>query len=54
MNQIQCTADCTPVCTMTWSGPNLPAGTTFVLNLHDISRKQAGNYECTLVMTSVV
>jgi hypothetical protein len=32
LNQIQCTADCIPVCTMIWSGPNLPAGTTSVLN----------------------
>jgi hypothetical protein len=31
LNQIQCIADCLPVCTMTWSGPNLPAGTTSVL-----------------------
>jgi hypothetical protein len=46
LNQIQCTADCIPVCTMTWSGPNLPVGTTSVLNLHNISRNQAGNYQC--------
>lgn len=47
LNQIQCTADCIPVCTMTWSGPNLPAGTTSVLNLQNINRNQAGNYQCT-------
>jgi hypothetical protein len=47
LNIIQCTADCIPVCTMTWSGPNLPAGTTSVLNLQDINRNQAGNYQCT-------
>jgi hypothetical protein len=47
LNQIQCTADCIPVCTMTWSGPNLPAGTTSVLNLQNIKRNQAGNYQCT-------
>jgi hypothetical protein len=47
LNQIQCTADCIPVCTMTWSGPNLPTGTTSVLNLHNINRNQTGNYQCT-------
>ena len=47
LKQIQCTADCMPVCTMTWSGPNLPAGTTSVLNLQNINRNQAGNYQCT-------
>ena len=47
LNQIQCTADCIPVCTMTWSGPNLPAGTTSVLSLQNIDRNQAGNYQCT-------
>jgi hypothetical protein len=35
------------VCTMTWSGPNLPARTTSVLNLHNITRNQTGNYQCT-------
>jgi len=59
LNQIQCTADCIPVCTMTWRGPNLPAGTTSVLNLQNINRNQAGNYQCTASndvgsMTSVV
>jgi hypothetical protein len=48
LNQIQCTADCIPVCTITWSGPNLPAGTTSVLNLQNINRNQAGNYHCTV------
>ena len=47
MNQIQCTADCKPNCTMPWSGHNLPAGTTSVLNLQNISRNQAENYHCT-------
>ena len=47
LNQIQCTADCIPVCTMIWSGPNLPDGSTFVLNLHNINRNQAGKYQCT-------
>jgi hypothetical protein len=36
-----------PVCTMIWSGPNPPAGTTFVLSLQNINRNQAGNYQCT-------
>ena len=49
LNQIQCTADCIPVCTMTWSGPNLPAGTTFVLSLQNINRNQAGSYQCTAI-----
>lgn len=31
---------------MTWNGPNLPAGTTHVLNLKNIDRNQAGNYQC--------
>ncbi|XP_052063079.1 carcinoembryonic antigen-related cell adhesion molecule 1-like [Mytilus californianus] len=43
---ITCSADCKPYCTMTWSGPNLPAGTTSVLNLSNIDRNQAGNYQC--------
>jgi hypothetical protein len=47
LNQIQCTADCIPVCTMIWSGPNILAGTTSVLNLQNINRNQAGNYQCT-------
>ena len=47
LNQIQCIVDCIPVCTMTWSGPNLPADTTSVLNLQKITRNQAGNYQCT-------
>ena len=32
---------------MTWSGPNLPAETTSVLNLLNINRNQAGDYQCT-------
>ena len=32
---------------MTWSEPNLPVGTTSVLNLQNINRNQAGNYQCT-------
>ena len=32
---------------MTWSGPNRPAGTTFVLNLQNINRNQTGDYQCT-------
>ena len=47
LNQIQCTADCIPVCTMIWSGPNLPSGATSVLSLQDINRNQTGNYQCT-------
>jgi hypothetical protein len=47
LNHIQCTADCKPNCTMTWSGPNLPAGSTSVLSLQNINRNQAGNYQCT-------
>jgi hypothetical protein len=47
LNHIQCTADCKPVCTLTWSGPNLPAGTTSVLDLQNINRNQTGNYQCT-------
>jgi hypothetical protein len=47
LNQIQCIANCIPVCTMTWSGPNIPAGSTSVLNLQNINRNQAGNNQCT-------
>ena len=47
LNQIQCTADCIPVCTMTWSGPSRPAGTRSVLSLQNINRNQAGDYRCT-------
>ena len=47
LNQIQCTADCIPVCIMTWSGPNLSVGNTSILNLQNINRNQAGNYLCT-------
>jgi hypothetical protein len=48
LNQIQCTADCIPVCTMIWSGPNIPDGTTSALNLQNINRNQAGSYQCTI------
>ena len=47
LNQIQCTADCIPVCTITWSGPSFPAGTRSVLSLQNIHRNQAGDYHCT-------
>ena len=47
LNEIQCTADCIPVCTMTWRGPNHPANTTSVLSIQNINRTQAGNYQCT-------
>ena len=36
-----------PACTITWSGPNFPAGTTSVLSLQNINRNQAGDYHCT-------
>jgi hypothetical protein len=45
--KIQCTADCNSNCTMTWSGPNLSADTTSVLNLQNINRNQTGGYQCT-------
>ena len=32
---------------MTWSGHNIPAGITSVLNLQNINRNQTGNYQCT-------
>jgi hypothetical protein len=32
---------------MTWSGPNLPAGTASVLNIQNINRNQTGDYQCT-------
>jgi hypothetical protein len=47
LSQIQCTADCIPVCTMAWGGPNLPTGNTAVLILQNINRNQAGDYQCT-------
>jgi len=49
VNQITCTADCNPNCTTTWTGPNLPAGSTSILNLTHIDRSQAGVYNCTAV-----
>jgi hypothetical protein len=49
INQITCTADCNPNCTTTWTGPNLPAGSTSILNLTNIDRNQAGVYKCTAV-----
>jgi hypothetical protein len=49
VNQITCTADCIPSCTTTWTGPNLTAGTTSILNLQNIDRSQAGVYNCTAV-----
>jgi hypothetical protein len=54
LSQIQCTADCIPVCIMTWSGPNLPAGTTSVLSLQNITEIRQGAINVQLVMTSVV
>ena len=44
-----CTADCNPSCTTTWTGPNLPASSTSILNLQNIDRSQAGVYNCTAV-----
>ena len=49
VNQITCTADCNPNCTTTWTGPNLPAGSTSILNLNNIDRSHAGVYNCTAV-----
>jgi hypothetical protein len=49
VNQITCTADCNPSCTTTWTGPNLPAGSTSIMNLQNIDRSQAGVYNCTAV-----
>jgi hypothetical protein len=49
VNQINCTADCIPSCTTTWTGPNLSADTTSILNLQNINRSQAGVYNCTAV-----
>ena len=47
LNQIQCTANCIHVFTMTWSEPNIPDGSTYVLNQQNINRNQTGNYQCT-------
>ena len=49
VNQITCTAMCNPNCTTSWTGPNLPAGSTSILNLQNIDRNQAGVYSCTAV-----
>jgi hypothetical protein len=49
VNQITCTADCSPSCITTWTGPNLPVGSTSILNLTNIDRNQAGVYNCTAV-----
>lgn len=44
---IKCSADCKPECTMTWSGSNIPTGTTSTLNIKNIERNQTGSYQCT-------
>ncbi|XP_063442035.1 hemicentin-1-like [Mytilus trossulus] len=44
---INCRADCRPVCTFIWSGPNVPAGTTNVLSLQNINKNQKGVFNCT-------
>ena len=49
VNQITCTADCNPSCITTWTGPNLPAGSTYILNLQNIDRSQEGVYNCAAV-----
>ena len=49
VNQKTWTADCSPSCTTTWTGSNLPAGSTSILNLNSIDRSQAGAYNCTAV-----
>ena len=49
VNQITCTADGNPSCTTIWTGPNLPVGSTSILNLNNIDRSQAGAYICTAV-----
>lgn len=46
---ITCTAVCIPDCTMTWDGPNLLGGTTSVLDLQNINKNQAGDYQCTAI-----
>lgn len=43
---ITCSADCKPDCSLTWSGPTIPNGTTSVINLKHIAQTQAGNYKC--------
>ena len=49
VNQITCTADCNPSCITTWTGPSLPAGSTYILNLQNIDRSQEGVNNCTAV-----
>ncbi|XP_052067799.1 hemicentin-1-like isoform X2 [Mytilus californianus] len=44
---INCRADCRPVCKFIWSGPNVPAGTTYVLSLQNIQKNQSGVFNCT-------
>ncbi|XP_052063078.1 B-cell receptor CD22-like [Mytilus californianus] len=44
---IICNADCKPDCIITWKGNNVPVGTNNILYLTNITRKQAGNYQCT-------
>jgi hypothetical protein len=46
VNQITCTADCNPYCTTNWTGPDLYAGSTSILNIQNIDRSQAGVYTC--------
>ena len=47
LGPINCTANCKPACTSTWNEPILTPGTTSVLSLANITRNQAGDYQCT-------
>ncbi|CAC5380576.1 unnamed protein product [Mytilus coruscus] len=43
---INCTADCRPACNYTWFGPKVPNGTSNILSLQNIQKKQRGVYNC--------
>ncbi|CAC5360369.1 unnamed protein product [Mytilus coruscus] len=44
---ISCMADCKPVCTYTWYGPNIPVGTSNILSLQNIHKTHRGVFNCT-------
>ena len=44
---IHCTAECQPLCEISWSGPSLSHHKTSILNLKNITISQAGVYQCT-------
>ncbi|XP_041373026.1 hemicentin-2-like isoform X2 [Gigantopelta aegis] len=55
---VNCTADCVPPCSYSWTLENKPVGSTSLLALKNIGKKEAGGYMCTanntIILKSVI